>query len=439
MLPSRFRFSRAASGAVASLLAAALVSACGGGGGSSAGAPANFRVVEGDGQATVSWTAEGGVQYWLFYAPSVSFASVKEWSKLTGAVSKVGYGNDKGIGSPYIATGLTNGTPYYFAVNGRNDGGDGGPLTAVLSVTPRPSGNAWKTGGSFAGAPTLRGVTLGTDSSDNSARYLAVGDGGIVFRSTDAYPSTDPLTWEAKATLGGQLNAVIYTLGKYIAVGTAGKAWYATTADSWSAGSASDARTDGLNALASNGGTVVAVGDNGRILTSTDGQSWSPVGSIPAGTPNLYGVAYSPSGLWVAVGAGCKILTSTDATTWTTVAASLPGCVDLRGISVSGSSPYTLAAVGTGATGGALVTSSDGTTWTQQADLGSTPLYAVAGSYDGRFTAVGGGGAIFFADSLTSWAPPATNTAPAQTMYSVTRGNATYTSVGVGGSSGYAY
>ena len=41
-----------------------------------------------------------------------------------------------------------------------------------------------------------------------------------------------------------------------VAVGTAGKAWFATTADSWSAGSASDARTDGLNALASNGGST---------------------------------------------------------------------------------------------------------------------------------------------------------------------------------------
>ena len=107
---------------IAGALAALMLSACGGGGGdssSSTPAPSNFAVVAGDGQATVTWDDNTAYQYWLYYAPSVSFSTVEQWSKLTSAQSKVGYNNDKGIRPPMVVTSLTNGTTYYFAMNGR--------------------------------------------------------------------------------------------------------------------------------------------------------------------------------------------------------------------------------------------------------------------------------------------------------------------------------
>ena len=88
---------------IAGSLAALMLSACGGGGsdsGSSIPAPSGFTVVAGDGQASVTWDDNTAYQYWLYYAPTVSFSTVEQWSKLTGAQSKVGYNNDKGIHPP---------------------------------------------------------------------------------------------------------------------------------------------------------------------------------------------------------------------------------------------------------------------------------------------------------------------------------------------------
>ncbi len=432
---------------IAGSLAALMLSACGGGGSNSSSsvpAPSNFAVAAGDGQASVTWDDNTSYQYWLYYAPTVNFSTVAEWSKITGAQSKVGYNNDKGIRPPMIVTGLTNGSTYYFAMNGRDNGGKGGPLSATIQVIPRASGDTWN-GVTVAGSPTLRSVALGTDSNDSTSAYVAVGDGGVVY-SAPAYTSSSALSWTSKATLGGQLNGVVYTLSKFVSVGTGGKTWYATTPGSWTAGTISDSGTANLNALASNGTTVVAVGDSGRIVYSTDGQSWTPAASVPGGTANLYGVTYSTKGQWIAVGANCTMLTSTDGSTWTTQAVTLSGagCTDLRSVdavavTTNSVTTYYFAAVGTGATGGAIVTSSDGTTFTQLADVGSAPLYAVASSADGRFAAVGASNAIYVATALNTWVAPTTKPAGTANLYGVTRANATYTAVGASGTSVYSY
>jgi len=433
---------------LAGSLAALMLSACGGGGSegeSATPAPTGLAVAAGDGQVTVTWDDNTRYQYWLYYAPNLSFSTVSAWSKITGAQSRVGYNNDKGIRPPTVVTGLTNGTPYYFAMNGRDDGGKGGPLSAIHSATPRASGDTWRAGGTFTGSPTLRSLALGVDSSDSTSDYVAVGDGGAIY-SAPAYTSTTALEWTAKATLGTQLNGVIYTLSKYVTVGADGKTWYSTNPTTWTAGTVSDAGTANLNALASSGATLVAVGDNGRIVRSTDGQSWTPAASVPAGTPNLYGVAYSAKGQWIAVGANCTVLTSTDGNTWATQAVTLSGagCTDLRSVdtvavTTNNVTAYYFAAVGTGASGGAVVVSSDGSTFTQLADVGSAPLYAVAASADGRFAAVGASNAIYIATAIDTWVAPTTKPTPGATLYGIARANATYTAVGASGTSIYSY
>lgn len=427
-----------------STFAALVLTACGGGGGSGdTPAPTGFTVTAGDGQVYVSWTDNTAYQYWLYYAPSVSFATVNQWSKITGASAKVGANNDKGIHPPFIVASLTNGTNYYFAMNGRDNGSKGGPLTATLLATPRPSGDTWLSGGTLGG--TMRSLALGIDSSDSSSIYVAVGDGGAVY-AAPAYTSNTALSWTSKATLSSQLNGVTYTLSKFVAVGAGGATYYGTTPTTWTAGTISDGGTANLNALASNGSTVVAVGDSGRIVYSTDGQTWSTAASVPSGTPNLYGVTYSTKGQWVAVGDNCTLLTSSDGSTWTTQSATLTGagCTDLRSISnvavtTDGVTTYYFAAVGTGSSGGAVIVSSDGSTWTQLADLGTNPLYAVTASADGHFAAVGANNAIFIASNVNTWAAPTTVPSSTATMYGITRANAIYTAVGGGGSSIYSY
>ena len=55
---------------MAILLLALVVSACGGAGGSAQPPAGGLMLTPGNGQVTVTWTADPGVQYWLMYAPT---------------------------------------------------------------------------------------------------------------------------------------------------------------------------------------------------------------------------------------------------------------------------------------------------------------------------------------------------------------------------------
>jgi hypothetical protein len=95
-----------------------------------------ITVVPGDGQVTVSWTPTAGVDYWLFFAPAASI-SLTDLSKVPNHVDIIN------VKSPYVVAGLVNGVTYAFAVNGRIDGGPGGPGTPLVAVVPRLAGGTW--------------------------------------------------------------------------------------------------------------------------------------------------------------------------------------------------------------------------------------------------------------------------------------------------------
>ena len=103
---------------IATFLIAMVVTACGGGNGGSAAAPTDFKVTPGNGQVTVTWTAQAGVEYWMMYAQTATPIDIKNppgnhvWAT--------------SISSPYVITGLTNGLTYSFAMNARTGGGKGG-------------------------------------------------------------------------------------------------------------------------------------------------------------------------------------------------------------------------------------------------------------------------------------------------------------------------
>lgn len=416
---------------LATSAAAFLVAACGGGG-SSASAPTNFTVVPGDTEVTITWDQEAGVQYWLFYAPASSI-SVDNWKNIPGAAAKVGYNNDKGIVSPYVLTGLTNGTTYAFTMNGRVDGGKGGPGTASVAVVPRLAGEIWNAGGSF-GAATMRGITYGIASGASTYSYVAVGDTGNIYASDD-YSGFKALAWTAKRTGSGALNAVLYTLSKFIAVGEGGSVLYSTDIATWTAGTSST--TKNLNAVASSGSVAVAVGQDGTIIRSTDGQTWTAATSVPAGTGHLNGVSYAGSGLWVAVGANCTVLTSSDGNTWTaqSVASSACSGVALTGVSsvgtTSGSTTtYTYVSVGAG---GKILYSTDGSTWNAASSNTSADLTAVMAST--RFIAVGTGGTIRISDDGITWRAPTTlpSACTLGGLYGLVKANNITTAVGDAG------
>ena len=119
------------------LLAPLVGSSGGGGGGSVPGAPSGVRATSGDGQATVTWTAQSGpVTGYNLYRATASGAEGSTPYK-TGLTS-----------TSFTDTGLTNGTTYYYTVAAVNSVGVSAQ-SAQVSAKPAASG-----GGTAPAAPT---------------------------------------------------------------------------------------------------------------------------------------------------------------------------------------------------------------------------------------------------------------------------------------------
>lgn len=114
---------------ITALFLAAFLAACGGSGSSAPPPTGGITATAGDGQVTITWTADAGVDYWLMYAATASAINMKSppgnhvW--ITSNVT-----------SPLVISGLTNGVTYSFAMDGRISGGPGGSQTPSVSATP---------------------------------------------------------------------------------------------------------------------------------------------------------------------------------------------------------------------------------------------------------------------------------------------------------------
>lgn len=164
-----------------------------------------------------------------------------------------------------------------------------------------------------------------------------------------------------------------------------------------------------LNDVAFGGGTFVAVGETSSAFANP-GPGWTPFGT---GVGSLNAVTHLPErSLFVAVGDGGAIVTSADGTGWTQQLS--PSPVDLHDVAAGFG---WLVAVGDG---GTILRSADGVTWTQQPSGTSAPLYGVAAGED-RFVAVGAGGVVAIsADFGATWRE--TFTGQPNDLYSVAFG-----------------
>jgi photosystem II stability/assembly factor-like uncharacterized protein len=404
---------------LATLLVVSLVQACGGGAGSSAPAPGGFTVTPGNGQAIVSWTASAGVQYWLMYAPTATPIDISNppgnhaWAT--------------NISSPYVMTGLTNGVTYSFAMNARTDGGKGGAQTASQSVTPHYGGTKWLAGAG-AGTSNLRGLAYGTSTADSLNYFLAVGDGGAVYKALDGVSqSITGYAWTPVSTAPAlAYKAALNALSKYIAVSASGAIVSSADLSTWT--TATSPVSSSLNALAGNGSVVVAVGDGGKVLYSTDALTWTTGTVLPAGfTSKLSGVAYSATVGWVAVGQGGSLLTSTDGVNWTVqTAMATPAGNDLNGVSATSAGVFV--AVGNN---GTVMRSTNGTSWTAQALTTGAHLYAVS-TDSAQFLAAGAGGVLFSSLDGVTWST-ITQTAATGDLLSIVGSVSKYMVVGTAG------
>ncbi|MFH0826017.1 MAG: fibronectin type III domain-containing protein, partial [Pseudomonadota bacterium] len=137
------------------------LSACGGGGSDTPptppSAPANLTADAGDSQVILNWpSVSGAATYNVYYGTSAGVTTSS--TKITGSVS-----------GPKTVTGLTNDTPYFFAVSAVNAAGESS-LSVERSATPSttpPPGAPTNIRGSAGGSQ----VTVSWDSVAGATSY----------------------------------------------------------------------------------------------------------------------------------------------------------------------------------------------------------------------------------------------------------------------------
>lgn len=361
------------------------------------------QAIAGDGSVTLTWEMTPGVEYWAFSA-AADVITPENCSSLPECKTILS------VTSPLVVSGLTNGTTYSFTINGRIDGGAGGPGSASVSAVPRMAGATWNAGAAL-GTADLHGVTYG-------AAFLAVGAGGALLSSTNA------IEWTALPSgVATDLSAAVYGNSSYVVAGKGGVMLLSTDELATWTQPVSGTLND-LHALTYSGSLFLAVGANGTIVSSYDGISWTV--QLSGTSSHLYGVTYG-NGLYVAVGAAGTVLTSVDGGVWQTIGTQTG--LDLKGVAYGAS---TFVAIGAA---GALLTSMDGINWVLQVPIASSPfLNALTYGnefYGAQFVAVGNNGAIYTSTDGVAWVSPASGNT--SNLYAVAYGNYGYSAVGAAG------
>jgi hypothetical protein len=287
---------------------------------------------------------------------------------------------------------LFNGTTYYFAANGRSNGGPGGSSSPTINATPYNAASAvWATS-STPLSPNLNGVgytsltTCSNNATSATGSFAAVGAGGAIFTSTDGKTWVNPTSLPsglpdlyAVTGYAANLNNPTTPALRWVAVGAGGVSVYSLDGNSWAVGnpfnssSLANPSNHALRSLTQVAGTFFAVGGAiggaGTILSSIDGINWTPHSSGLTSLPNLNGITHG--GIYVAVGDGGTILISGDGNTWAVKipTPSIPSNINLRQVTYFASSYGSIyVAVGDA---GTIVTSKDGgVTWITQ----TTPI-----------------------------------------------------------------
>lgn len=423
----------------AAMITALLLAACGG---DSAPAATNLGVTPGESSATVTWDMAPGVEYWLFYAPTSSAPA--DTSSMHSWIGIPGGGAPMKVSSPYVVSGLVNGTSYSFSVDGRIDGGPGGPGPTPVVTTPRPAGNSWTVATATGGADLLS-VAFGTSTAANASTGAAAIT-SFVASSADSfiYTSQDGAKWTGVAT-PNPLNGATYAsnLSLYLLAGNSGTVVTSPDAVTWtlqtSAATAASSQT--LYAIASNNSSMnVAVGAGGKIIysNSSDGSNWLPatydgtanLKDLHAVTYSAYNVGLNTAGTWIAVGNAGAMVQSADGILWKDVSSGSGTSNNLRGVAYGTSSSTSAGVFVTVSDIGTVLNSANGTGWTLLPPLaGVTALNAV--TYGTQFVTVGDGGKIFYSTDGAQWTPSASSNS--QPLYAVVHGSVTFVAVGAAG------
>ena len=322
-------------------------------------------------------------------------------------------------------------------------GGGGGSPSAPLTPTPSPAptpaptpsptpapaptvGTNW-TNVSVTGAGNLTAVDYG------NGHFVAVSDTGAAITSTDgatwtpAIPLTSNVaTDHLKAYAVGHLGTTLVAAGSVSpAPYTSSTGAVASSADgtTWTMGSLPAGSTP-IHALIA-GTRLVGLGETGHLYYSTNGSSWSALTILSGGIGTLNAGAYG-NGIYVGVGDNGYIARSGDSVAWGSgkvIAISGVG-INLHGLAWTGSQ---FVAVGDNAT---ITTSPDGAAWSAlKTSAISGTLRAVAVASDGTIVVVGDNGIETSPDGNT-WT--AHNESGVAALQGATFGNGEFVAVGAG-------
>ncbi|WP_217594982.1 choice-of-anchor Q domain-containing protein, partial [Cohnella sp. GbtcB17] len=285
--------------------------------------------------------------------------------------------------------------------------------------------------------------------------YIAVGNGGVVSRSTDGVnwsqvapsptpnsltmvkylngkfwavgvsgtvmSSADGLTWNVgvypDVSATNTIIDIDYKDGKYAVGDSNGKVYFSTTGATGSWGSGTTLATVQINYLANLNGTWFAIDANGEVHKSADGTTWIPFTL----SKQVFGATYGNGTYVIYSQSGGSVFTSTDASTWTE--ASLPSGASWYGLTY-GNGAYIL--VGNN---GYIMRSTDGTNWTPVDPNVNQAIYN-----NGLYIAVGyhnaTSGIIMSSTDGMTWINRLT---ASSVLISVAYGNNLYAAVGTGG------
>lgn len=262
---------------------------------------------------------------------------------------------------------------------------------------------------------------------------------GVTPQNCSSMPScSTTLNATSPASISGLTNGTLYSfsINGRIDGGPGGTGSTAVSATprlagtTWSSGNTLNMGSNNMRGV-TYGTMFVAVGDGGASYSSTDGSTWTPLstpGTIP---PSLNAVKYDNAhAKYLSVGAGGTVIALTPATSstvWATQTSNTPNAL------------YALANNGAGYTVavgdlGAIITSSDGATWTDRtaASGGATPvtanpLYGVTYGYSTTlakyiFVAVGASGTLLYSTDGINWTNVTPSPAPGYDLNGVTYG-----------------
>jgi len=183
------------------------------------------------------------------------------------------------------------------------------------SILTSPDGNTWTAAASVpsggAAGPRMNSIAFGIVSG--ATIYVAVGDGGNIFTSTD-----NLITWApAASNTTNHLYNVSSPNGSFVATGANGTLLTSADASTWVAQNSNTPKalrgtTYGMGSAAGASAQYVVVGDLGTIVTSTDGTSWSL--RPPPLPQDLRAIRFGRR--FVAVGQGGMVAYSDDAINW---------------------------------------------------------------------------------------------------------------------------